>query len=140
MYDDHAYWHRRISEDTREKTLESPPPPGYGWSLVYRDGERRPAEDRLVLLLGYDPVAVFIEGHKRRMMADSASEKTQHSPESMSTDDGWRFGFGPCTAESAWCCQRCSTIMLKNQRACPACAYTVFDPIHRRAQSRKDMT
>jgi hypothetical protein len=43
----------------------------------------------------------------------------------------WVFGFGPKGAESAWRCQRCREVMRKNRRACPACAYTVFDPIHR---------
>jgi hypothetical protein len=43
----------------------------------------------------------------------------------------WVFGFAPQGAESAWRCQRCREVMRKNQRACPACAYTVFDPVHR---------
>lgn len=47
----------------------------------------------------------------------------------------WVFGFGPKGAERAWRCQRCREVMRKNQRACPACAYTVFDPVHREVVS-----
>jgi hypothetical protein len=47
-------------------------------------------------------------------------------------DDMWIFGFGPKGAESAWRCQRCRTIMMKNQRRCWSCLFTVFDPVHAR--------
>lgn len=47
----------------------------------------------------------------------------------------WAFGFG---AESAWRCQCCRTVMLKNCRACPSCGYTVFDPVHRVAQATNE--
>lgn len=47
------------------------------------------------------------------------------------SDELWKFGFGPKEAEFAWRCQRCRTIMLRNTRFCPSCAYTVFDPVHR---------
>lgn len=103
---DHEYVRRRLHEDTLAKTLESPPPEGYGWSLVYRDGKRCPEEDRLVAL---HPQVGF----------------------TVPDEEGWRFGFGPKEAEFAWRCQRCRTVMMKNSRRCPACQFTVFDPVHR---------
>lgn len=57
---------RCVQRDTDEKTREYPPPAGWGWSLVYRDGVRRPEEDLLVELRGYDPAAVFVENHVKR--------------------------------------------------------------------------
>lgn len=50
-------------------------------------------------------------------------------------DRPWIFGFGPKGAENAWRCQRCGTIMPKNRAGCSSCAYTVFDPVHRGAES-----
>lgn len=43
----------------------------------------------------------------------------------------WKFGFGPQGAETAWSCQLCSAIMLRNQPSCSVCSYTVFSPVHR---------
>lgn len=111
---EHEAMRRRVEDDTRAKCVESPPPKGYAWSLMYRNGERRPDEDRLVELdtqLGF-PIPDEVE---------------------------WRFGFGPKEAEFAWRCQRCRTIMLKNMRRCPSCLFTVFDPVHRITES-KEMT
>lgn len=53
---------------------------------------------------------------------------------------GWKFGFGPHEAESAWRCQRCRTIMLRNVRRCPTCLFTIYDPVHRRAQPTVEET
>lgn len=61
FWSEHQQWLERIERDTVEKSREYPPPEGWGWSLVYRDGVRRPDEDLLVQLSGYDPASVFIE-------------------------------------------------------------------------------
>lgn len=63
---EHDYWLGRIERDTAEKSREYPPPVGWGWSLVYWNGVRRPEEDLLVELCGSDPAAAFTENHVKR--------------------------------------------------------------------------
>jgi hypothetical protein len=47
----------------------------------------------------------------------------------------WVFGFGPAGAETAWRCQHCRALFQGHHRLCPRCAYTVFDPMHRKVRT-----